>query len=59
MALSYAALADVGNGTVGLPGRLVPWILLLAAGVAALVCWGGRTAMRRRRMAPAAAFSTG
>jgi hypothetical protein len=34
MALSYAALTDVGNGTVGAPGRLVPWILLFAAGAA-------------------------
>jgi hypothetical protein len=57
MALSYAALADVGNGTVGLPGRMVPWILLLAAGAAVAVCWSGRsqataapsTAARRRR----------
>ena len=48
IALSYAALIDVGNGTVGAPGRLVPWLLLVGAGAAVYVCCGGRRAMHRR-----------
>ncbi|TMD99170.1 MAG: DUF2029 domain-containing protein [Chloroflexi bacterium] len=48
IALSYAALIDVGNGTVGAPGRFVPWLLLVGAGAAVYVCCGGRRAIHRR-----------
>jgi hypothetical protein len=30
-ALSYASLLDLGQGGVGFPGRLTPWVLLVCA----------------------------
>jgi hypothetical protein len=38
LALSGAAAVDIGNGSVGFPGRLVPWVLLAVAGIAASAC---------------------
>lgn len=46
IALSYAAIVDVGNGTVGAPGRLVPWVLLIGAGAAGWACWSRRPVER-------------
>ncbi|MBV8526709.1 MAG: DUF2029 domain-containing protein [Candidatus Dormibacteraeota bacterium] len=39
VALSYASLFDLGQGGVGLPGRLTPWVLLACAVAASGAVW--------------------
>jgi hypothetical protein len=56
LALSGAAAVDIGNGSVGFPGRLVPWVLLAIAGIAASAC---RTAPATAPRLEAAAVSPG
>lgn len=55
IALSYAALLDIGNGSVGVPGRLVPWVLLVGTVGSFLGCrrMAQRGAVMRVVAAPA------
>lgn len=39
VALSYASLLDLGQGGVGFPGRLTPWVLLACAAAATGAVW--------------------
>jgi len=53
IALSEAALVDVGNAAVGVPGRLVPWLLLVAAAWSVLTTLGSGHRVRRLEAAVA------
>ena len=39
VALSYASLLDLGQGGIGLPGRLTPWVLLAGAVAITAAVW--------------------
>ncbi|HEX6493242.1 MAG TPA: glycosyltransferase family 87 protein [Candidatus Dormibacteraeota bacterium] len=53
IALSQAALVDIGNTAVGVPGRLVPWLLLAVATWSVLATLGPRRRVRRLEVAVA------
>ena len=63
-ALSYASLVDLGQGGVGLPGRLTPWVLLAAAAALTASVWRADRGIRpmpstRRTSPPTRASATG
>lgn len=47
VALSQAAVVDAGSGGVGVPGRLVPWVLVIGSAAAVLASSGRRRPIRR------------
>ena len=56
VALSYASLVDLGQGRVGVPGRLTPWVLLACAVAITGTVWrlrrGGTTPAATRTASP-------
>ena len=61
IALSYASLLDLGQGGVGLPGRLTPWVLLACAVAITGAVWRRchEPAALRPAVAPAPAAAAG